>query len=56
VAGSSSEVLETPRPVDDPEVRCPDLTVARRELGWEPTVDLRDGLIRTIEWFRTQQP
>jgi dTDP-glucose 4,6-dehydratase len=56
VAGSSSEVLETPRPVDDPEVRCPDLTVARRELGWEPTVDLRDGLIRTIEWFRTQLP
>jgi dTDP-glucose 4,6-dehydratase len=56
VAGSRSEVVQTPRPVDDPQVRCPDLTVARRELGWEPTVDLRDGLTRTVEWFRTQLP
>jgi dTDP-glucose 4,6-dehydratase len=54
VAGSSSELRMTPRPVDDPEVRRPDLTVARRELGWEPTVDLHDGLTRTIDWFRTQ--
>jgi dTDP-glucose 4,6-dehydratase len=54
VAGSSSELLPTPRPVDDPEVRQPDLTVARRELGWEPTVDLREGLVRTVDWFRTQ--
>jgi dTDP-glucose 4,6-dehydratase len=56
VVGSRSEVVETPRPVDDPEVRCPDLTVARRELGWEPTIDLREGLTRTVEWFRTQLP
>jgi dTDP-glucose 4,6-dehydratase len=54
VAGSSSELRTTPRPVDDPEVRQPDLTVARRELGWEPTVSLRDGLDRTIEWVRTR--
>jgi dTDP-glucose 4,6-dehydratase len=54
VAGSSSELRMTPRPVDDPEVRRPDLTVARRELGWEPTVDLHDGLARTIDWFRAQ--
>jgi dTDP-glucose 4,6-dehydratase len=54
VAGSDSDVKTTPRPVDDPEVRQPDLTVARRELGWEPTVDLRDGLTRTIDWFRTR--
>jgi UDP-glucuronate decarboxylase len=52
VAGSDSEVTITPRPVDDPEVRQPDLTVARRELGWEPTVPLRDGLQRTVDWFR----
>jgi dTDP-glucose 4,6-dehydratase len=52
VAGSDSEVTTTPRPVDDPEVRQPDLTVARRELGWEPTVSLRDGLQRTVDWFR----
>jgi dTDP-glucose 4,6-dehydratase len=54
VAGSDSEVKTTPRPVDDPEVRQPDLTVARRELGWEPTVPLRDGLERTVDWFRTR--
>jgi dTDP-glucose 4,6-dehydratase len=54
VAGSDAELRMTPRPVDDPEVRRPDLTVAKRELGWEPTVDLRDGLERTIDWFRTR--
>jgi dTDP-glucose 4,6-dehydratase len=54
VAGSDSEVKTTPRPVDDPEVRQPDLTVARRELGWEPTVPLRDGLERTVDWFRSR--
>jgi dTDP-glucose 4,6-dehydratase len=54
VAGSSSGLRLTPRPVDDPEVRRPDLTVARRELGWEPTVDLREGLTRAVDWFRTQ--
>jgi nucleoside-diphosphate-sugar epimerase len=37
------------RPADDPEVRCPDITKAREELGWEPTVSLEDGLTRTIE-------
>jgi dTDP-glucose 4,6-dehydratase len=54
VAGSSSELRLTPRPVDDPEIRQPDLTVARRELGWEPEIDLRDGLARTVDWFRTR--
>jgi dTDP-glucose 4,6-dehydratase len=54
LTGSSSELRDTPRPVDDPQVRCPDLTVARRELGWEPTIALRDGLSRTVDWFRTQ--
>ena len=49
---SDSEIVTTPRPEDDPTVRQPDITVARRELDWEPTIDLRDGLSRTIEWFR----
>jgi nucleoside-diphosphate-sugar epimerase len=35
-------------------VRQPDITLARRALGWEPQVDLDDGLQRTIEWFRRQ--
>ncbi len=52
LCGSDSEIVTTPRPEDDPMVRQPDITVARRELGWEPTIDLRDGLERTIGWFR----
>jgi dTDP-glucose 4,6-dehydratase len=54
VTGSGSELISTPRPVDDPQVRRPDLTVARRELGWEPTVALREGLERTVAWFRAR--
>ena len=41
-----------PRPEDDPCIRRPDITQAQRELGWAPTVDVRDGLLRTIAWFR----
>jgi nucleoside-diphosphate-sugar epimerase len=41
-----------PLPVDDPTQRKPDITKARELLGWEPTVDLRTGLVRTTEWFR----
>ncbi|HWM06101.1 MAG TPA: NAD-dependent epimerase/dehydratase family protein, partial [Actinophytocola sp.] len=52
LAGSSSAVRYIPRPEDDPTVRQPDITLARRSLGWAPTVDLADGLRRTIEWFR----
>ncbi|GGI02647.1 UDP-glucuronic acid decarboxylase family protein [Egicoccus halophilus] len=56
IAGASDvELIDTPRPVDDPQVRRPDITVAQRELGWEPKVDLREGLQRTIAWFRTQE-
>lgn len=40
-----------PRPQDDPNVRCPDTTVAERELGWHPSVSLRSGLERTRPWF-----
>lgn len=52
LTGSSSEIVFTERPVDDPTVRRPDITRAREVLGWEPLVDVRDGLKRTIEWFR----
>jgi dTDP-glucose 4,6-dehydratase len=54
LCGSASELVLAPRPVDDPEVRQPDTTVARRELGWEPEVALTDGLSRTIAWARGQ--
>jgi len=50
--GSDSPVTFVPRPQDDPTVRQPDVTLAGTALGWEPTVDLDDGLKRTIAWFR----
>ncbi|MDQ4117005.1 MAG: GDP-mannose 4,6-dehydratase, partial [Actinomycetota bacterium] len=52
VVGTSSPIELVPRPEDDPTVRRPDITLARTELGWTPTVDLADGLRRTVAWFR----
>lgn len=52
IAGSDSQVVHVPRPEDDPEVRRPDITLARRELGWEPVRDVLDGLKETVEYFR----
>lgn len=42
------------RPVDDPAVRCPDITLARDKLGWEPRVGAEEGLRRTIDFFRAE--
>jgi UDP-glucuronate decarboxylase len=53
LTGSDSEIVFIPRPTDDPTVRQPDISLARRELGWEPKVPFEDGLRRTIEWFRS---
>ncbi|HLZ37555.1 MAG TPA: UDP-glucuronic acid decarboxylase family protein, partial [Mycobacteriales bacterium] len=50
--GSRSGITFIPRPVDDPAVRRPDITLARRVLGWEPIVWVEEGLKRTIESFR----
>lgn len=50
--GSSSPVEYRPLPQDDPWVRRPDITVARRVLGWEPQTSLREGLRKTIPYFR----
>src|SRR5438067_6532590 len=49
VTGSRSEIVFEALPVDDPQVRRPDITLAREVLGWEPEVDLREGLRRTID-------
>jgi nucleoside-diphosphate-sugar epimerase/intein/homing endonuclease len=49
VTGSKSEIVFEALPVDDPQVRQPDISLAREILGWEPTVDLREGLKLTIE-------
>jgi len=54
VTGSSSELVFEALPPDDPARRCPDITLAERELGWRPMVSLRDGLVRTLEWYRTR--
>ena len=51
MTGSSSPLVYTERPEDDPCVRRPDITLARRELGWEPVVSIREGLRRTIASF-----
>ncbi|MEY4609097.1 MAG: hypothetical protein RL625_1314 [Gemmatimonadota bacterium] len=53
LTGSSSTIESLPLPADDPKVRQPDITRAKAILGWEPSVQLREGLLRTIEYFRT---
>jgi dTDP-glucose 4,6-dehydratase len=55
VCESDSEIVFEARPVDDPQVRQPDITRARQLLGWEPEVDLREGLRRTIETAGVEQ-
>jgi UDP-glucuronate decarboxylase len=52
LTGSSARVEYLPLPIDDPARRRPDITRAREQLGWQPTVPLRQGLSRTIEFFR----
>jgi UDP-glucuronate decarboxylase len=55
LTGSKSEIIEHPLPADDPKQRRPDISLAQKLLGWEPTVRLEDGLTRTIDYFREQQ-
>ena len=52
LAGSDSKIVFRDLPVDDPKQRRPDITRARRLIGWEPEVGLEDGLTRTLEYFR----
>ena len=53
LTGSQSKLVEKPLPVDDPERRRPDIGLAKQHLQWEPIVPLRQGLERTIDWFRS---
>ena len=53
LTGSKSKIVHLPLPPDDPKQRQPDITLAIRELGWQPTVDLETGLRKTIEYFRS---
>ena len=54
LAGSSSKIVYKELPQDDPMQRRPMIDLAEKELGWRPTIDLEEGLRRTIEYFRGQ--
>ncbi len=52
VTGAHVEMVFEPLPTDDPRQRRPDISLAQEILGWRPTVDLREGLVRTRDWYR----
>ncbi len=54
VTHSSSRIVHRDLPQDDPKVRQPDITIARQQLGWEPRVARSEGLLRTLEYFKTK--
>lgn len=53
LTGSRSAIIHQPLPSDDPRQRCPDITLAQTELGWQPRSDLEQGLTKTIAYFET---
>jgi len=53
LTGSRARLVYEPLPADDPAQRQPDIALARECLHWSPTVPLREGLLKTIEWFRS---
>jgi dTDP-glucose 4,6-dehydratase len=54
MTGAKSKIIYKPLPTDDPKVRQPDITRARTLLKWEPKVSLEEGLVKTLEYFRTK--
>jgi dTDP-glucose 4,6-dehydratase len=54
LAGSDSPIEHRPAMEDDPQRRCPDIRLAREQLGWQPKVPYSEGLARTVDWFRRQ--
>jgi dTDP-glucose 4,6-dehydratase len=54
LCGSRSGIEYIPLPEDDPLTRCPDITLARTALGWQPAVSWREGLSQTLAWFSAQ--
>jgi UDP-glucuronate decarboxylase len=52
LTGSSSRIVQEPLPQDDPRQRQPNIAKAKTDLNWEPTVELADGLVKTIDYFR----
>jgi nucleoside-diphosphate-sugar epimerase len=54
LTGSKSPIIHAPLPPDDPQQRCPDISLARKLLNWEPRVPRAEGLARTIAFYRTR--
>ena len=52
LTGSASKIIQEPLPQDDPRQRQPDISKAKRELGWEPSIPLEEGLVKAIDYFR----
>src|SRR5690606_3190914 len=53
LTGANVKLIERPLPEDDPTRRRPDITLAKKLLDWEPKVTLREGLTKTIDWFKS---
>ena len=53
LTGSKSKIIRMPLPPDDPSQRQPDISLARKELGWEPKIELEEGLLKTIAYFKS---
>ena len=52
LTNSKSRIVYRPLPQDDPKVRCPDITKAKKELKWQPKVQLDEGLRKTVDYFK----
>ncbi len=54
LSGAKSKLIYRPLPVDDPKQRCPDITLAKKYLNWQPKVDIEQGLQETLDWFKAE--
>ena len=52
ITNSKSEIVNNPLPQDDPKQRCPDISLAKSTLNWKPTIELREGIEKTFEYFK----
>jgi UDP-glucuronate decarboxylase len=52
ITNSKSEIVNNPLPLDDPKQRCPDISLAKSTLNWKPTIELREGIEKTAEYFK----
>lgn len=55
ISGVKQKMIKKPLPVDDPKQRRPDISLAKKQLGWQPKIELAQGLKKTYEWFKNQK-